>query len=366
MKGIRRLKHGAGFRLYKGRNLSGRFRCLIDRIHTHYTYSPITVSITMAIAVRNLTKFYGTERAVDNISFDVKSGEILGFLGPNGAGKTTTMKIITCYMPPTSGTVEVDGLDVMTHSLEVRRKIGYLPELNPLYLDMNVVEFLEYAANLHGLKNGTLRQRMATMLELCGLTDVRRKDIGELSKGYKQRVGLAQAMIHDPDVLILDEPTSGLDPNQIIEIRNLIKKMGQAKTVILSTHILPEVQATCDRVIIINDGSIVADGTPAQLQHEFRGTESIHLELKCETPNAMETLFPKIKVLGGVETVDYQGSEGALHKFVVHASEGADIREPLFHLAQNERWVILEMHRRVTSLEEVFHALTQGENANAA
>jgi len=210
----------------------------------------------MSIAVRNLTKLYGDEKAVDDISFDVGTGEILGFLGPNGAGKTTTMKIITCYMPQTAGSVEVDGLSTLDHSMEVRRKIGYLPELNPLYLDMNVLEYLEYTARLHGLRNKQLRQRQNEMVEVCGLQDVRHKDIGELSKGYRQRVGLAQSMIHDPEVLILDEPTSGLDPNQIVEIRNLIRRLGSAKTVILSTHILSEVQATCNRVIIINEGSI--------------------------------------------------------------------------------------------------------------
>ncbi len=191
----------------------------------------------MAIAVRNLTKFYGTEKAVNDISFDVKTGEILGFLGPNGAGKTTTMKIITCYMPPNSGSVEVEGYDIAEHSLEVRKKIGYLPELNPLYLDMNVVEYLEYFARLHGLKNAMLRSRLKEMIDVCGIAEVRHKDIGELSKGFRQRVGLAQAMIHDPEVLILDEPTSGLDPNQIVEIRNLIKRLGRAKTVVpLNTH----------------------------------------------------------------------------------------------------------------------------------
>lgn len=185
----------------------------------------------MAIAVRNLTKFYGNEKAVNDISFDVKTGEILGFLGPNGAGKTTTMKIITCYMPPSSGSVEVEGMDIAQHSLEVRKKIGYLPETNPLYLDMNVVEYLEYTASLNGLQGALLNNRLKEMIDLCGIGEVRHKDIGELSKGYRQRVGLAQAMVHDPEVLILDEPTSGLDPNQIVEIRNLIRQLGRAKTV---------------------------------------------------------------------------------------------------------------------------------------
>lgn len=317
----------------------------------------------MAITVRNLTKFYGQEKAVDNISFEVKTGEILGFLGPNGAGKTTTMKIITCYMPPSSGTVDVEGYDIAEHSLEVRRKIGYLPELNPLYLDMNVVEYLDYSARLHGIGNGVLRGRLREMVEVCGLAEVRHKDIGELSKGYRQRVGLAQAMIHDPDVLILDEPTSGLDPNQIVEIRNLIKKLGRAKTVILSTHILSEVQATCDRVIIINEGKIVADGTPQRLQEEFRGTEIVSVELKANVANVMTDVFPKVRGLPNVESVEYKGQEGSSHRFVVHTHKGSDIREQLFKQAVAEGWVLMEMTRKSTSLEEIFHKLTTSEPA---
>ena len=316
----------------------------------------------MAITVRNLTKYYGHEKAVNDISFDVKTGEILGFLGPNGAGKTTTMKIITCYRPPTAGTVDVDGYSIAEHSFEVRRKIGYLPELNPLYMDMNVMEYLEYAAQLHALDRTKMRQQLAQMVEVCGLKEVRHKDIGELSKGYRQRVGLAQAMIHEPDVLILDEPTSGLDPNQIVEIRNLIKQLGRAKTVVLSTHILTEVQATCDRVIIINEGSIVADGTPSELQRKFHGSESITLELKAAVSNAMTEIFPKIKSITGVESVQYDGAAGDAHRFSVFAAKGSDIREELFRQAVAERWVLLEMARKATSLEDVFHQLTRSDN----
>jgi gliding motility-associated transport system ATP-binding protein len=318
----------------------------------------------MAIAVRNLTKYYDTEKAVNDISFDVKTGEILGFLGPNGAGKTTTMKIITCYMPPTSGSVEVEGFDIADHSFEVRKKIGYLPEMNPLYLDMNVLEYLEYSARLHGLKNGLLKSRLKEMIEVCGIADVRHKDIGELSKGFRQRVGLAQAMIHDPEVLILDEPTSGLDPNQIVEIRNLIRQLGRAKTVVLSTHILTEVQATCDHVIIINDGGIVADGTLEQLQQDFRGSEKISLELKLpagKIVNAMTDIYPKFKEISQVESVEYGGQEGDLHKFSIHTVKGSDIREEIFRRVVSENWVLLEMSRKATSLEEVFRKLTTTE-----
>lgn len=319
----------------------------------------------MAIAVRDLTKYYDSEKAVDNISFDVRTGEILGFLGPNGAGKTTTMKIITCYLPPTAGSVLVDGLNISEHSLEVRRKIGYLPEHNPLYLDMNVLEYLTYAGDLHGLDAAMLRARMREMVELCGIGDVRHKDIGELSKGYRQRVGLAQAMIHDPQVLILDEPTSGLDPNQIVEIRSLIRQLGRQKTVIFSTHILSEVQATCDRVVIINEGRIVADGTPEQLQTQFRGAETIALELRTTTDNPMIDLHPKLAALPHVEGVTYTPADGGTHRFVLHTAKGSDLREAVFRLAVREGWVVLELSRRATSLEEVFHQLTRVEEAVA-
>ncbi len=318
----------------------------------------------MAITVRNLTKYYDTAKAINDISFDVKTGEILGFLGPNGAGKTTTMKIITCYMPPTSGSVKVEGFDIGEHSFEVRKKIGYLPEMNPLYLDMNVLEYLDYSARLHGMKDSLLKSRLKEMVDVCGLAAVRHKDIGELSKGFRQRVGLAQAMIHDPEVLILDEPTSGLDPNQIVEIRNLIRQLGRAKTVVLSTHILSEVQATCDHVIIINDGGIVADGTLEQLQQDFRGSEKISLELKLPAGkilNAMTDIYPKFKEISQVESVEYGGQEGDVHKFSIHTVKGSDIREEIFRRAVSEKWVLLEMSRKATSLEEVFRKLTTTE-----
>jgi len=314
----------------------------------------------MSIAVRNLVKRYGDTPAIDDITFDVKTGEILGFLGPNGAGKTTTMKIITCYMPPSSGSVEVDGLDIAERSLEVRRKIGYLPEMNPLYFDMNVLDYLEYSAQLHALRGGAVQQRMKEMVHVCGLEDVRHKDIGELSKGYRQRVGLAQAMIHDPEVLILDEPTSGLDPNQIVEIRNLIKQLGRAKTVVLSTHILSEVQATCDRVLIIHEGKIVADGTPAQLQQDFQGADTITLELRAPGVDTLRDVAPKLRAIAYVSGVSLLDGADATCRFEIHAEKGNDVREGLFRIAVSEGWIVLEMHRRVTTLEEVFHKLTTG------
>jgi ABC-2 type transport system ATP-binding protein len=215
----------------------------------------------MEVIVKNLTKRYGSQKAIDSINFRVNQGEVLGFLGPNGAGKSTTMKIITSYLAPTEGDVEVGGYSVTREPEKVKQLIGYLPENNPLYLDMPVIEYLEFSALLQGVSKDKVQSRIREMIKVCGLMGEKHKLIGELSKGYRQRVGLAQAMIHDPQVLILDEPTTGLDPNQIVEIRKLIKEIGREKTVILSTHILPEVEATCDRILIINNGKIVADGT---------------------------------------------------------------------------------------------------------
>jgi ABC-2 type transport system ATP-binding protein len=312
----------------------------------------------MSIAVRNLVKRYGETTALRDVSFDVKSGEILGFLGPNGAGKTTTMKIIACYMPPSSGAVSIDDVDITENSIDVRRRIGYLPEMNPLYLDMNVLDFLEYSAQMQGLRGGAAQQRVREMLHTCGLEEVRGKDIGEMSKGYRQRVGLAQAMIHDPDVLILDEPTSGLDPNQIVEIRQLIRRLGQAKTVILSTHILPEVQATCDRVLIINEGAIVADGTPRELQQQFQGADALVLELKTNSPHPVEEVSPQLRSLPGVADVALESHADGISRFRMGVEKGSDVREQAFRLAVDRGWVLLEMHRIGTSLEEVFHRLT--------
>ena len=227
----------------------------------------------MSLSVKNITKQYKKQIAVDDISFEIKSGEIVGFLGPNGAGKSTTMKIISCFIPPTKGTVTVCGFDVSNDDLKVKKKVGYLPESNPLYYDMYVKEFLSFIASLHKINNK--KERIKEMIEMVGLQNEQHKKIGTLSKGYKQRVGLAQAMIHDPDVLILDEPTSGLDPNQIIEIRELIKNFGKDKTVLLSTHIMQEVESMCDRVIIINEGKLVADDSVESIK---KGNKKANME----------------------------------------------------------------------------------------
>lgn len=237
------------------------------------------LSTKMSIKIQNLSKVYGTQRAVDDISFEVAKGEIVGFLGPNGAGKSTTMKILTGYLPATDGSAEVNGFDVKTSPMQVKSSIGYLPEHNPLYLDMYVREFLKFAGSLYGLKGKTLQIKVAETIEMVGLGLEKHKKIGQLSKGYRQRVGLAQALIHNPDVLILDEPTTGLDPNQLVEIRELIKSVGRNKTVIFSTHIMQEVEAICDRVVIINRGKIVANGTLSELKQGGKGIEDVFREL---------------------------------------------------------------------------------------
>jgi ABC-2 type transport system ATP-binding protein len=306
------------------------------------------------IRTESLNKLYGTQKAVDDVSFEVRSGEILGFLGPNGAGKTTTMKMITCYMPPTSGSIYVDDLNVHEHSLEIRRRIGYLPESTPLYEDMGVIEYLDFIANVRKIAKSDKRNALDRVIDVCGLSGVVHKDIGELSKGYRQRVGLAQAIIHDPDILVLDEPTTGLDPNQIIEIRNLIKKLGEEKTVIFSTHILQEVQATCDRVLIINNGKIAAQGTPDELQASVKGQQLIHMLIKGADEEALR------KLLGEIDAAALEGSRevsGLLQADIIIRSAD-DHREIIFDAITAQKWKILEMTPSRLSLEDVFRKLT--------
>ena len=312
----------------------------------------------MSIAVTNLSKYFGDVRAVDGISFTIPSGQILGFLGPNGAGKTTTMRMITSYFAPTEGTVEIDGLDIRTHETAVRKIVGYLPEQNPLYSDMNVLDYLEYSGSLQGIPKRNLAARVKDMVGVCGLSEVKHLDIGQLSKGYRQRVGLAQAMIHDPKILILDEPTSGLDPNQIAEIRNLIKSLGMEKTVVLSTHILPEVQATCDRVLIINRGKIVADGSPTELQASFQGKERLHVEVKSTDGVSLDDLTQTLSKLPNIEAVKPAPERGQDLRVIVETNKGLDVREQVYRACVDKSWVLIELHRVQTSLEEVFHQLT--------
>jgi len=317
----------------------------------------------LMIQVEHLTRRYGEVRAVDDVSFGIRRGEVVGLLGPNGAGKTTTMKVLTCYMPPTSGRVTLDGLDVVDRSLEVRRRIGYLPESVPLYDEMGVYEYLDFVGRVRGIPGARRRDVIRDIAARCGLTDVIAKGVSQLSKGYRQRVGLAQAVLHDPDVVILDEPTTGLDPNQIVEIRSLIRDLGKEKTVILSTHILQEVEAVCDRVLIIHQGRIIADGTPAQLHHEFKGAQELDLVLKgAEGGAAREALA----ALAGVEAVNpgTEGADGTVALGLVCGKE-ADLREAVFRLCVERGWVLLEMRRKVVSLEAIFRQLTAGEGAEA-
>jgi len=312
----------------------------------------------MSILVSNLTKFYGDAKAVDDISFEVHSGEILGFLGPNGAGKTTTMRMITCYLAPNAGSIKVEGKDIRTESVEVRRCVGYLPEQNPLYLDMNVLEYLEYTAQLQGVPRQSVPRRVREMVDVCALGEMKHKDLGQLSKGFRQRVGLAAAMIHDPKVLILDEPTSGLDPNQIVEIRSLIQDIGKQKTVVLSTHILSEVQATSNRVIIINRGKIVADGPIEELQRGLHGGEKITLEVNVPDAQPFTVVSVQVKSIPAIESVNLLEERDGVKKFNVGTSSGVDVRPELFKLCVQKGWTLLEMHREQTSLEDIFRQLT--------
>ncbi len=308
------------------------------------------------IQLSQVTKAYNGVKAVDNISLSIPSGQILGFLGPNGAGKTTTMRMITCYMPPTSGKIVVDGLETEDSSLEVRRKIGYLPEMAPVYQDMYVSDYLTYVADLRHIEGDQRTKRIKSVIDRCGLGGMLNKYVGQLSKGYRQRVGLAQAMIHEPEIMILDEPTAGLDPNQIAEIRMLIKEIGRAKTVILSTHILSEVQATCSRIVIINQGRIVADDTPEGLQASAQGRHVVLATLK----KGATDVLPKTRALSGVEEVRQVSQDGDI-RVRIETGSGRDVREDFYRLAVREQWVLLEMQAETHSLEDVFHRLTVEE-----
>ncbi len=305
----------------------------------------------MDIQIQNLIKSYDGQRAVDDISFDVRTGEVLGFLGPNGAGKTTTMKIITNFLNADSGSIQIDGKSIA--SGWARKHIGYLPEQNPLYDEMPVIDYLVFCASLQGVSKNEMNERIRKMVKLCGLDTDKHKKISELSKGFKQRVGLAQAMIHDPEILILDEPTSGLDPNQIVEIRELIKHLGKEKTVILSTHILPEVEATCDRILIINNGRIVADGTATTLRKQAQGQQI--LRIKVEAPNA-EIVADALQLLPQIRTVEI--SDATTNRFEVQSVVDAQANEAVFHLCTSKGWVLTEMIPYETKLEDIFHDLT--------
>ncbi len=302
----------------------------------------------MSVKVSSLSKIYGTQKAVDEISFEVNKGEVLGFLGPNGAGKSTTMKILTCFIPQSSGTATVCGHDTIAEPLEVTKKIGYLPESNPLYMDMYVREYLEFMAGLHKLGKITSK-RIDEMLEVTGLIAERKKKVGQLSKGYKQRVGLAQAMLHDPEVLILDEPTSGLDPNQLVEIRSLIKQLGKNKTVIFSSHIMQEVQAVADRVIIINKGKVVADDSTENLQNLTGNEIIVTAEFK---QNIERSLLGNIR---GVKSFEKM-KDG---KWKIVSENQKDLREEIFNFAKAKDLTLLSLYKEESSLEDVFKQLTK-------
>jgi ABC-2 type transport system ATP-binding protein len=306
----------------------------------------------MDIVVENLTKKYGVQKAVDNISLKVATGEILGFLGPNGAGKTTTMKILTNFISADEGEVYVGGVSVKEDPNEIKRHIGYLPENNPLYLEMPVIDYLEFCARIHGIENRLVPSRVVKMIKITGLDKEKHKKIIELSKGYRQRVGLAQAMIHDPEILILDEPTSGLDPNQIVEIRKLIRELGKEKTVILSTHILPEVEATCDRIFIINKGKIVADGTADSLRKQAQG--SAKLRIRIEDGNTNQ-IFKSLQVLNSVSMIDF--ADRNMNRFDLHC-KSEDVKRQIFKLCVDNKWVLTEMTPFETKLEDIFRELT--------
>ena len=309
----------------------------------------------MTISVRNLTKTYGIQKAVDDISFEVKTGEVVGFLGPNGAGKSTTMRIITCYQSASEGDVLLDGISVREDPDNVKTKIGYLPENNPLYYEMAVIDYLKFCAEIQGLKKSEVEEHIKKMVRKCGLEDEKHKKIQELSKGYRQRVGLAQAMIHDPDVLILDEPTSGLDPNQIVEIRNLIKELGQEKTVILSSHILSEVEATCDRILIINKGKIVANGSSLDLRKQAQGSELLTVQLEV-SKNGDQSPKNKLEQLPSVMSVETIA--GKDHYYQIQSKPDTTSKKDVFDLCVENKWYLLELKAFETKLEDVFRELT--------
>lgn len=302
----------------------------------------------MSLLVQQLTKTYGPQKAVNDISFEVKKGEIVGFLGPNGAGKSTTLKIATSYLPPSSGTIVVGGYDVVSHPMAVKKITGYLPEHNPLYLDLYVHEYLNFVGRLYGLNGSKLKSRVEEMIELCGLTREQNKKIEKLSKGYRQRTGIAQALIHDPEVLILDEPTSGLDPNQLVEVRRLIRQVSANKTVIFSTHIMQEVEAICERVVVINKGNIVANERLDNLLKRSASGATVIAEFETAVSPA------DLEQLPGAEKV----IEVDINRYRIHYQQGTDIRPEIFRYAADRRLSLIGLKQEESSLESVFRELT--------
>ncbi|MEL6250578.1 MAG: gliding motility-associated ABC transporter ATP-binding subunit GldA [Bacteroidota bacterium] len=310
----------------------------------------------MSVSVNHLSKVYGSQRAVDDLSFEVGAGEILGFLGPNGAGKSTTMKIITCFLPPTEGTVSIDEYNIQDHPLEIRKRVGYLPEHNPLYLDMYVHEFLEFVGRIYNLGKAERKRRIPEIIEMTGLGREQHKKIGMLSKGYRQRVGLCQALIHDPEVLILDEPTSGLDPNQIVDIRQLIREVGKDKTVIFSSHILSEVEAIAERVLIIDRGKMVADAATDQIRKLSKDETRIEVEFDKGGFD-----MAAVEKLAGVSRVEASGA----NLFQIYSDAEVDIRRDLFQICVEQDNVILSLNKQTYTLEEAFRKLTGSKQTEA-
>jgi ABC-2 type transport system ATP-binding protein len=315
----------------------------------------------MSVRISNITKLYGTQKALDAVTLDIKAGGITGLLGPNGAGKSTLMKILTCFIPPTSGDATVCGFDVLEQSIEVRKRVGYLPENNPLYLDLYVREFLGFIAGTHSLK-GNIAGRVAEMIELTGLQSEQHKKIGALSKGYRQRVGLAQAMIHNPEVLILDEPTSGLDPNQLLEIRNLILEVGKSKTVIMSTHIMQEVEAVCNRAVIIHKGCIVANDSTQNLQHLATSKAIIKVEFNTSVRgSALKNIPGVLESMISLNDIKKASAVNDPESKIWHviSAPGTDIRADVFRFAVDHNLTVLSLHLEEQKLEEVFQELTR-------
>jgi ABC-2 type transport system ATP-binding protein len=310
------------------------------------------------IKVENLTKRYAGQTAIQDLNFEVGKGEIMGFLGPNGAGKSTTMRILSSFMPPTSGRASIAGFDIFEQSLQARAHLGYMPENVPLYNDMRVTEYLDYRAALKGVPHRRVAERVGDVKELCGLKEVEKKIIGNLSKGYRQRVGLADALVHEPDLLILDEPTSGLDPNQIRQVRDLIKNLGKQHTILLSTHILPEVEMTCSRVIIINRGRIEACDTPENLLGRIRTAGGVFVEAKVGNDDGAEEL----RKIGGVRDVTVS-VDGDWQVFALRVEANTDVREEVYRLASARHWTLRELSQRRATLEDVFVEITHPDEA---
>lgn len=315
------------------------------------------------IEVEGLTRYYGRHAAVDHLSFRAEKGEILGFLGPNGAGKTTTMRMLTCYLPPSSGTARVAGYDILDQSIEVRRRIGYLPENVPLYRDLTVTDYLDFVGRLKGMPGNERGRRMARVIEECGVGEVQHKPVGTLSRGYRQRVGLAQALINDPDVLILDEPTVGLDPRQIVEIRELIRGLAGERTVILSTHILPEVSLVCQRVIIINRGELISDDTPERLGHSVPHARTIELEVRGDDAQRIAAMLAGVD---GVSAAAHTATRNGVHFFHVESSQEQDPREAIAALVVGGGMGLISLKSADISLEDVFVHLVTEEPATDA